>query len=221
MRSLQQGAKRPLCGLLLLALLALAPGCVTYDLSTVPSKDLGIGHLYERLPAVAKVAPFRDQSQEGKIAQRLLSRCTDAFTTSLRRTDIFEKVVTGGGDPADIGFQGSVERCECRQNYGFVWAFYSFFAVIAVPANLPLSIDDADYVVSVKAILLSTGETIGVYKANVHLHSWRGAWTLFETFLEEPGQVFDVADRDLIDRIVDDYARFRAVTLHPAKVEPR
>jgi hypothetical protein len=207
-------------------LLLLAPGCVTYDLAGAPSKDLGVGHLYERLPATAKVAQFRDGSPDGHIQHRLLMRCTDAFTTSLKRTDIFERVLPGGGDPAEIGFDGAVERCECRQNYAFVWAFYSFFALIAVPANLPLSIDDADYVVSVRAIHLASGREIGTYRSSVHLHSWRGAWSLFETFLEDPGQVFDVANREILNHLVDDYAKLRALTIRPASArespgEPR
>jgi hypothetical protein len=208
---------------LLVVLVLLAPGCVTYDLAGAPSKDLGVGHLYERLPATAKVAQFRDASQEAHIPHRLLMRCTDAFTTSLNRTDIFERVLPGGGDACDIGFEGAVETCECRQNYAFVWAFYSFFALIAVPANLPLSIDEADYIVTVRAIHMPTGRTIGTYRSAVHLHSWRGAWSLFETFLEDPGQVYDIADRQILDRVVDDYPKFRAVTLRQASAreEPR
>ncbi len=201
----------------------LLSGCVTYDLAGTPSKDLGVGHLYERLPATAKVAQFRDGSPEGHIQHRLLMRCTDAFTISLKRTDIFERVLAGGGDAADIGFEGTVERCECRQNYAFIWAFYSFFAVIAVPANLPLSIDDADYDVVIRAIHVPTARTIGTYRAAVHLHSWRGAWSLFETFLEDPGQVFDIANRELLNKVVDDYPKFRALTLRQASAreEPR
>ncbi|MEZ0227938.1 MAG: hypothetical protein ACAI25_04885 [Planctomycetota bacterium] len=198
-------------------------GCVQYDLAGAPSKDLGVGHLYERLPATAKVAQFRDGSREGHIQHRLLMRCTDAFTISLKRTDIFERVLPGGGDPAEIGFEGTIERCECRQNYGFIWAFYSFFALIAVPANLPLSIDDADYEVVLRAVHIPSGQTLGTYRSEVHLHSWRGAWSLFETFLEDAGQIFDIANRELLNKVVDDYPKFRAVTLRQAtaREEPR
>jgi hypothetical protein len=205
----------------LVVVLALLPACVSYDLSTAPSKDLGVGHLYERLPAVAKVATFRGPTGDERLPQRLLMRCTDAFTSSLRRTDVFESVVLGGGDAADVGFEGTVARCECHEDYAFVWAFYSVFAIIAIPANLPIRIDDADYDVTVKAIQLSTGRTLGTYRSQVHLHSWRGAYSLFETFLEDPGQVFDLADRELLEKIVDDYQRFRAVTLHPASAQER
>jgi hypothetical protein len=209
--------------LVLLPLLVVLPGCVTYDLAGAPSKDLGVGHLSERLPATAKVAQFRDGSPEGHIQHRLLMRCTDAFTISLRRTDIFERVLPGGGDAAEIGFEGTVEKCECRHNYAFIWAFYSFFALIAVPANLPLSIDDADYEVALRAIHIPSGRVISTYHSSVHLHSWRGAWSLFETFLEDPGQVFDIANRDLLNKVVDDYPKFRAMTLRPANAreEPR
>jgi hypothetical protein len=150
-------------------------------------------------------------------------RCTDAFTISLKRTDIFERVLPGGGDAADIGFEGVVERCECRQNYAFVWAFYSFFALVALPANLPLSVDDADYEVVLRAIHIPSGRTLGTYRAEVHLHSWRGAWSLFATFLEDPGQVFDIANRELLSKVVDDYPKYRAVTLRQAtaREEPR
>lgn len=208
---------------LLLVLVALAPGCVTYDLAGAPSKDLGVGHLYERLPATAKVAQFRDGSPEGHIQHRLLMRCTDSFTISLKRTDIFERVLAGGGDAADIGFDASVEKCEGRQNYAFVWAFYSFFALLALPANLPLSIDDAEYNVTLRVIHIPSGRTLGTYQSAVRLHSWRGAWSLFETFLEDPGQVFDIANRDLLNKVVDDYPKFRAVTLRQASAreEPR
>jgi hypothetical protein len=199
---------------LLVALLA--NGCVSYDLAGAPSKDLGVGHLYERLPATAKVAQFRDASQEGHIQHRLLCRCTDAFTISLKRTDIFERVLPGGGDPAEIGFDGAVEKCECHQNYGFVWAFYSFFALIAVPANLPLSIDEADYVLTVRALHLPTGRVIGSYGSSVHLYSWRGAWSLFATFLEDPGQLFDIANREILNKIVDDYPKLRALCIKDA-----
>ena len=101
-------------------------------------------------------------------------------------------------------------------NYAFIWAFYSFFALIAVPANLPLSIDDADYVVTLRAIHMPSGKVVGTYQSSVHLHSWRGAWSLFETFYEDPGQVFDIANRELLNKVVDDYPKFRAVTLRPA-----
>jgi hypothetical protein len=209
--------------LLLVLLACVSTGCVTYDLAGAPSKDLGVGHLYERLPTTAKVAQFRDGSPEGHIQHRLLMRCTDAFAISLRRTDIFERVLAGGGDAAEIGFEGTVERCEGRQNYAFIWAFYSFFALVAVPANLPLSIDDADYVVTLRAIHMPSSKVVGTYQSSVHLHSWRGAWSLFETFFEDPGQVFDIANRDLLNKIVDDFPKFRAVTLRPANAreEPR
>ena len=46
-----------------------------------------------------------------------------------------------------------------HQNYAFIWTFYSFFVLIAVPANLPLSIDEATYEVSLRAIVAIVGCT--------------------------------------------------------------
>lgn len=202
-----------------LVLLVFLAGCVNYDLAGAPSKDLGVGHLYERLPATAKVATFRTTRSEEEVPARSLVRATDAFTTSLRRTDLFERVVTGTGDAAEIGFEASVDRLDCTQNYTFVWAFYSVFAVIAVPFNLPLSIDEANYEVTLRGVHVPTGATIGRWQARVHLSSWRGAWSLFDTFMDDPGQVFDIAHRDLLNQVVDDYARFRTAILRPAAVE--
>ena len=53
--------------------------------------------------------------------------------------------------------------------------------------------------------------------------AFRAGRSLFETFLDDPGQVFDVANRELLNKIVDDYPKFRAVTLKPANAreEPR
>jgi hypothetical protein len=206
--------------LALATLVATLGGCTSYDLANAPSKDLGVGHLYERFPCAAKVA-FRDGTPEDspeRLGSRVLDRAADAFVTSLRRTDLFERVHKGTGEFAEIGFEATVTRLECRQNYAFVWAFYSAFALIAFPANLPLSIDSADYELTMKAIHVPTGQKIGTYAAGVHLRSWRGAWSLFETFLEDPGQVFDKANRILLDKIVDDYPLYRAAVLRPGRV---
>jgi hypothetical protein len=201
---------------LLLFAVVLASGCVNYDLANAPSKDLGVGHLNERLPASDKVAVFSDVSPGQQLPVRAIMRCTDAFTTSLVRTDIFDHVVMGTGDPAEIGFEGTVAKIDCTQNYACIWMFYSVFALIAVPANLPLSVDDADYEITMRAIHLPTGQTLGTYHSFIHLHSWRGAWSLFETWLSDPGQIFDRANRELLTQIVDDYPKLRAATVHTA-----
>ena len=54
-----------------------------------------------------KVGRFRDRSQdETALSSRVLARCTDSFTTSLRRTDLFERVASQSGDRADLGLRG-------------------------------------------------------------------------------------------------------------------
>jgi hypothetical protein len=193
--------------LLALAAIALTSGCTTVDLSGAPTKSPGVGHIFERLPVTAKIGTFRDGTQERALAPGILSRCTESFALSLRRTDLFERVVTGGGERAEIGLDAEVLAYHCTRNYGFIWAFYSAFAVIAVPANLPLSIDEAEYEVALKAIDMGSGQTVGTYKARFFARSWRGAWSLFETFLSEPEQVFDKVNYDLIRGLVDDYPK--------------
>ena len=215
------GTRVPVARLLLaLAAASLLSGCVSYDLAGAPSKDLGVGHLEERLPCHAKVASFRDASPEKTVNHKLLSRARDSFVVSLKRSDLFERVLSGTGDPAEIGFEASVERLECEQNYACVWMFYSFFAVIAVPTNLPLSIDTADYEVSLRVLHLPEGRVLGTYRARVHKRSWRGAWSLYETFLSDPGQIFDIANRDLLTQVVDDYAKLRAAVMAPPPIHP-
>lgn len=213
---------RPLArAALALAALVLSTGCVSYDLAAAPSKDLAVGHIYERLPLAVKVARFRDRTgEETPLSSRILARCTDSFLTSLRRTDVFERVTSQGGDRVDLGLEGEVERFECTQNYACVWCFYSVFALIAVPANLPLSVDDAVYEVSLRAVVPQTGKVLATYRTRVHLRSWRGAWSLFETWLDDPGQVFDRANQALLGQLVDDYARYRALALVPPPIPP-
>lgn len=194
-------------GLALAAAFALATGCTTVDLSGAPTKSPGVGHIFERLPVTAKIGTFRDATQERTLSPALLSRGTESFALSLRRTELFERVVTGGGERAEIGLDAEVLAYHCTRNYGFIWAFYSAFAVIAVPANVPLSIDEAEYEVALKAIDMATGQTLGTYRARFFARSWRGAWSLFETFLTEPEQVFDKVNYDLIRGLVDDYPK--------------
>jgi hypothetical protein len=194
---------------------------VTYDLAGAASQDLGVRHIYERLPITVTVASFRDKTGgDAPITPRELARCTDSFTTSLRRTELFEHVVAGTGDHVELGFIGEVTRFGCTQTYACVWSYYSFFALIAFSCNLPLSIDDAVYDLTVRATVPTTGQTLGTYKASVHLHSWRGSWSFFETFLQDPGQVFDRVNQEILNQVVDDYARFRNVALLPAPAAP-
>lgn len=187
--------------------LALCAGCTTYDLASAPTKSLGVAHIFERLPATAKVGTFRDSTEERSLAPALLSRMTESFSLSLRRTELFEKVVVGGGEPAEIGLDAEVLSFACTRDYPFIWAFYSFLAVIALPANLPLTIDEADYHVRLRAYESASGRLVATYDARFRARSWRGAWTLFATFLDEPEQVFDKVDHDLIRALLDDYQR--------------
>jgi hypothetical protein len=196
---------------LVLLAIALCSGCTTYDLSAAPTKSLGVAHIFERLPCTAKIGTFRDSTPERALPPALLSRATEAFALSLKRTELFEKVVTGGGEPAELGLDAEILAYTCTRNYAFIWAFYSALALIAVPANLPLSIDEGEYSVRLHVFESSSGRLVSTYDARFYARSWRGAWTLYSSFLDEPEQVFDKVDHDLIRALLDDYQKLAPV----------
>lgn len=201
---------------LTIALVVATSGCTTYDLAHAPTKSLGVGHVHERLPFAAKVATFRDGTQDRLLPPALLARATESFALTLARTELFERVVSGGGERAEIGLEAEITAFHCTRNYGFVWCFYSFLAVLAIPLNFPLSIDDVEYDVALRAVEPGSGKLVGRYQGRFAARSWRGAWSLFETVLDEPGQVLDKANHELVRGLVDDYAKLRAAGLREA-----
>jgi hypothetical protein len=201
-----------------LALALLGSGCTTVDLASATTKSLGVGHIFERLPVTAKIGTFRDATQARDLSPPLLARATESFAIMLRRTDVFERVVQGGGDRAEIGLDAEILSCRCTRNYGFIWTFYSVLAVIAVPANLPLTIDECEYEVALHCIDCASGQQVGTYRGRFYAYAWRGAWTLFGTFLDEPGGCFDKVNHDVIRALLDDYPKLRALAVRESGV---